>query len=169
MSQSSLMALLDAFLADDVVGLAATVEKFAPLSPRAMAIGLEKIRTDFRLIPYVASGVQQPTAYPSVITQTVEYRPKARNANRRDAYLTVRITIEYSDAEDAVLLANRDVCADALGTMLTDYLVDYSAAHGGTVVEVLDPVSILEGDFQGATTSGLVATAQIQEQDTYVA
>lgn len=169
MSQSSLMALLDAFLVDPVYGLAATVEKFAPLSPRAIALGLEQIRTDFRFVAYEATGVVQPTMQPSVVTETVQYQPKSRNANLRDAVLTVRISIEYSDGAEAALLANRDVCADALGTMLTDYLVDYSALNNGTVVEVLDPVVIAEGQFQGSTTSGLVATAQIQELDRYVA
>lgn len=169
MSQSSLMALLDAFLVDPAYGLAATVEKFAPLSPRAIALGLEQIRTDFRFVAYEATGVVQPTMQPSVVTETVQYQPKSRNANLRDAVLTVRISIEYSDGAEAALLANRDVCADALGTMLTDYLVDYSALNNGTIVEVLDPVVIAEGQFQGSTTSGLVATAQIQELDRYVA
>jgi hypothetical protein len=96
------------------------------------------------------------------------YAIKGRNANLRDAVLTARITIEYSDAAEAVLLANRDVCADALGSMLADYLVDYSAAHNGTVVEVPDGVVIEEGQFQGATTSGLVATVTIFEVTPYV-
>jgi hypothetical protein len=48
MSQSSLMSLLDAFLADPVVGLAASIEKFVEYSPRAMALGPEQIRTDLR-------------------------------------------------------------------------------------------------------------------------
>jgi hypothetical protein len=169
MSQSSLMALLDAFLEDPQVGLAASIEKFAPLSPRAQAIGPEQIRTDFRFIDYQAVGVIQPTGLgPSVIVETVRYALLGRIANQRDATLTARITIEYSAAEDAVLLANRDVCADALGSMLTDYFRDYSDAHDGTVVEVLNGVVIEEGQFQGATTSGLVATAQILERTDYV-
>jgi hypothetical protein len=169
MSQSSLMALLDAFLADPVVGLAASIEKFVEYSPRAMALGPEQIRTDFRFIDYQAVGVVQPTMQPSVIVETVEYRLRGRIANERDAVLVARITIEYTDGTEAVLLANRDVCADALGSMLTDYFRDYSDAHGGTVVEVLDEVAIQEGQFQGATTSGLVAIAQILERTPYVA
>ena len=169
MSQSSLMALLDAFLQDGAFGLAATIEKFAPLSPRAQAVGPEQIRADFRFVDYQATGTMQPTMQPSVVVETVEYRPLGRIGNERDALLTARITIEYSDAADAVLLANRDVCADALGAMLTDYFRDYSDAHDGTVVEVLEGVVIQEGQFQGASTSGLVATAQIRERTPYVA
>jgi hypothetical protein len=169
MSQSSLMALLDAFLADPAVGLAASVEKFAQFSPRAMALGPEQIRTDFRFVDYQAVGVVQPTGLgPSVIVETVRYALQGHNANLRDAVLTARITIEYTDATEAVLLANRDVCADALGTMLADYFVDYSAAHGGTAVEVRGGVVIEEGQFQGAVTSGLVAVAQILERTSYV-
>jgi hypothetical protein len=168
MSQSSLMALIDAFLADDIVGLAATVEKFGPLSPRAMALGLEQVRTDFRFIDYRALGAMQPTTAPSVIVETVDYRPRGRVANERDALLTTRITIEYTAGEEAALLANRDVCADALGAMLCDYLRDYSDAHGGSVVEVIGEVAIQQGQFQGAVTSGLVAVAQILERTPYV-
>jgi hypothetical protein len=169
MSQSSLMALIDAFLQDPEVGLAATVEKFAALSPRALALGPEQIRTDFRFVDYQAVGVVQPTGLgPSVIVETVEYRPRPRIGNSKDAMLVARITVEYSDAAEAVLLANRDVCADALGTMLGEYLVDYSAAHNSTVVEVPGEVAIQEGQFQGAVTSGLVAVAQILERTSYV-
>jgi hypothetical protein len=162
------MALIDTFLQDPEVGLAATVEKFAPLSPRAMELGLEQIRTDFKFIKYQAVGVQQPTTQPSVVVETVEYRHRPRIANLHDAVLVARITIEYASAEEPVLLANRDVCADALGTMLAEYLVDYSAAHNGTVVEVPEGVAIQEGQFQGAVTSGLVATAEILERTPYV-
>jgi hypothetical protein len=167
-SQSSLMALLDAFLQDPVVGLAANVEKFAALSPRALEVGPEKIRTDFRFVDYQAVGVVQPTAQPTVVVETVEYRVQGRIANERNATLTARITVEYTAAEEAVLLANRDVCADALGSMLCDYLRDYSDAHRGTVLEVPGEVAIQEGQFQGAVTSGLVAVVQILERTPYV-
>jgi hypothetical protein len=52
--------------------------------------------------------------------------------------------------------------------MLVDHLVDYSALHNSTVIEVMQPVVIQEGQFQGAVTSGLVATAEILERTPYV-
>jgi hypothetical protein len=92
----------------------------------------------------------QPTGLgPSVIVETVEYRPRPRLGNSKDAMLVARITVEYSDAAEAVLLANRDVCADALGTMLGEYLVDYSAAHNSTVVEVPGEVAIKKANSRG--------------------
>jgi hypothetical protein len=168
MSQSTLMALIEQFLRDPQEGLGARVALAALTAPRALAVGIEQIRTDFRFVDYAAAGVQQPTTAPSVIVETVEYRLMGRIANLRDARLVVRISVEYGSADDAVLLANRDVCADALGAMLVDHLVDYSALHNSTVIEVMQPVVIQEGQFQGAVTSGLVATAEILERTPYV-
>lgn len=168
MSQSTLMPLLDAFLQDPQVGLAARIALLSLTAPRAVAVGPDKIRYDFRFVEYQPTGVVQPTNGVSVVTETVEYRPMGRIANLRDAVLVARITVEYPDADQASLLANRDLCADALGAMLLDGFRDYSDAHHGTVVEVAEPVVIQEGQFQGAVTSGLVATASILERTAYV-
>lgn len=166
MSQATVLALVERCVRDDVVGLAAQIMRVAiALSgDPTMGINPAVIRQDFRFVKARLPGTAHlPTNAPNVLVRPVEWVADGRQANLRDGTMLLEIAVEYFDGDEAVLEANRRCCGDAIALML-DELRDFSDLHNGPVIDVLWPVPIRTGDFEGPASSGLLATVQLQER-----
>jgi hypothetical protein len=158
MSQHQVLALLDDCLKDASVGLAARVAALAPTSLKPTLI-----RTEFNFVPWKLSGVMQRTNVPNAMTRPGQWHAKLKQAGGRDALSVVQFGVEWFDADAITLQENVTITATALAQVL-DGLRDYSDAHGGTVIDVLDPIDFQFGEFTGPTSSGFLATITIEER-----
>lgn len=138
------------------------------LAARAVALTgvLPNIRTDYRYQPWVLSGELKMAGQPNVaIAPTAgaaTLRLPAENA--RDGEWRLDISVEFFDADPQIIMDNVGVTVAALFQVL-DTLREYSDAHGGTVLQVFEPVGLRFGQFAGvSTTNGFTATATIQER-----
>lgn len=152
-------------LADDVVGLSAAVKALAGTGE----IGADKIRTEFVFVAWKLSGAPnttRATTTPNVMLRPMKWDPTLKRAQLRDALVRIEIGIEWFDADAQVIQDNVSLGATALARVM-DGLRDYSDAHGGTVIDVLDPMEFFFGDFEGPASSGFLARIQIQERSTH--
>jgi hypothetical protein len=159
MSIQQLLATTQACLADDGVGLAVRVDALASTA----AIPPEKIRTDFAFVAWKLAGTLQSSRTPNIMLRPVRWSPVVKQQNHRDAPALVEIAGEWFDADPIVLQENIALAAAALAQTL-DGLRDYSDAHQGTVIDVLDPMDFRFGDFPGGASAGFTATIQILER-----
>lgn len=165
MSALDVIATLRDCLQDDTVGLAAAVAGLAP-----NASDPTRIRLDFNFVKWKLAGasVQQTTLTPNVMLRPRSWRPELKRANLRSSVVLIDVGMEWFDSETDVLQDNIVIGATALARVL-DGLRDYSDAHGGTVIDVIDPINYVFGEFEfdGPVSSGFLATIQIEEQSAH--
>jgi hypothetical protein len=132
----------------------------------ALTGALQNIRTDYFYEKWVLSGQLKMAGQPNVAIA-----PTAGAANLKIPAQTLRdgewrldISVEFFDADPQVIMDNVGIATTALFQVL-DTLREYSDAHGGTVMQVLEPVGLRFGQFAGvSSTNGFTATATIQER-----
>jgi hypothetical protein len=148
-----------ALLQDVTVGLKPNVVALAA------AEGLTNILSDFNYVRGAISGKMLPSGQPNISVDARNWRPEQKVAKpNRDAIVVVDIRAEFTAADQQQLEDQRDLTAIAVVKVL-DGLREYSDAHGGTVVDVIDPFSFDIGDFAGpVTTQGFVCSATILER-----
>lgn len=159
MSQTQVLATLLACLEDSAVGLVAQARKLAPFTP----IGAGSIRMDVRFVAWKLSGVMQSSTTPNVMLRPGRWSANLKQGNSRDASVLVEVGMEFFDADADVLQANITIYATALAASL-DALRDYSDINGGTVIDIIDPIDVVFGQFDGPTSSGFLATIQLEER-----
>lgn len=161
MSVFDVIATLRDCLADDTAGLAARVAELAGEAEDEPG----RIRMDFNFVKWKLGGVPQTTTQPNVMLRPKTWRTQQKRAAQRDGLVSLDVAIEWIDGDTDVLQDNITLGAVGLARVL-DGLRDYSDAHDGTVIDVLDPIDFLFGEFDGAASSGFVATIQIEERST---
>jgi hypothetical protein len=159
MSQQQVLATLEACLQDVVDGLAAKVTALAAV----VATDPATIRVDFNFVKWKLAGAMQPARTPNVMLRPGRWSVGLKQANHRDGVTNVEVGAEWFDADPSVLQDNIVITATALAQVL-DGLRDYSDAHGGSIVDVIDPIEFLFGEFSGPASSGFTAAIQIQER-----
>lgn len=150
-------------LADATVGLAAAVSALAGTAEKP-----ERVRVDFNFVKWKLSGASnpQPTTMPNVMLRPKRWDADLKRANLRPGIVLVEIGIEWFDAETDVLQDNITIGMVALARVI-DGLRDYSDAHGGTIIDVRDPIEFIVGEFDGPASSGFLATIEIEERSTH--
>lgn len=163
MSAREVIATLRACLADDVVGLSAAVTTLAGGADKP-----ERVRTDFNFVKWKLSGAAtpQPTTAPNVMLRPKSWSADLKRAQLRDGIARVEVGIEWFDAETDVLQDNITIGMTALARVV-DGLRAYSDAHAGTVIDVVDPIEFIIGEFEGPASSGFLATIEIEERSTH--
>jgi len=160
MSQRQLLDTLKAAVLDTGTGLKAQADAIA----LAESIG---VVTTFALDRWMLSGVMKSAAQHNVSISPKSWAANTMlpNENVRDAVGVFNISFETFSADPGVLEDTVSVFATALIRVL-DRLREFSDAHSGTVVQVLESVSFSFGAFAGgtATSAGFICTVNIQER-----
>jgi hypothetical protein len=130
-------------------------------------VGLDTQRTDYRFSAPALDGRMAPTTSPNVSVAELGWDAELKaNFNARDGLVPLQITYELVDADEDVLLDNASINAEALLEVL-DFLREYSDAHGGTIIQVLDRASIRFGYFgEDVPSYGFRCTFTVQERST---
>lgn len=156
MSQQQILATVQALLEDATEGLAARTT--------ALAAGDARIRSDFHFVPWQLSDRPHPTQQPNVMLRPRQWQPGLRRLTTiRDAQVAIEIGYEYFGTDAQAIQDNVTLVATALAQVL-DGLRDYSDAHGGTVIDVLDPLTFAFGQFSGPTSNGFLCTVTLEER-----
>lgn len=145
-------------LAAPVTGMAARAQ--------ALTGALANIRTDYFFEPWVLSGQMKMAGAPNVaIAPTIGSASlKIPAETQRDGAWQLDISVEFFDADPQVIMDNVGIAVAALFQVL-DTLREYSDGHGGTIMQVIEPVGLRFGQFAGASsTNGFTVTATIQER-----
>lgn len=161
MSVLDVIATVRDCLADELVGLSAKVGTLAGFAADPTAI-----RLDFHFVQWKLGGVPQTATQPNVMLRPKRWLTGQKRAAQRDGVVVLELAIEWFDADVDVLQDNITITSVALARVL-DGLRDYSDAHGGTVIDVLDPIDYVYGEFEGPVSSGFVATIQIEERSSH--
>jgi hypothetical protein len=138
------------------------------LAVKAVALtgALPNIRTDYVFAPWILSGEMKMAGAPNVaIAPTIgAANLKIPAETQRDGEWRLDISVEFFDADPVTIMNNVGVSVTALFQVL-DTLREYSDAHGGTIMQVMEPLSLRFGQFAGASsTNGFTLTATIQER-----
>jgi hypothetical protein len=161
MSMRNVLDTVLAALEDNTIGLSAQVAALvaggAPAVPTTFSYGKWAIR----------SGLRDARGH-SVIVRPSRGADatKLQETHLRDGTQEIEVAAESFAASENALQDAIAVVQTAL-LMTLDHLVDYSHAHGGTIIEVLDPVSTSYGEFDGApsgTSAGFVSRITITER-----
>lgn len=172
MSASQVLTTVVAALTDEATGLAAKAEALkADGTLEAELPTLNRIRTDYRIVPHSLSDRMQPTGQPAVAVSVRRYMADQRlaTAPTRDALAEMQVAVEYVEADQQVIEDSASLAATALLQVL-DGLREYSDANGGTVLD-LDTqgvgmqVDTQFGQFDGPVQSfGFVARFTVMER-----
>lgn len=163
MSVREVIATVRDCLRDDVVGLAPAVTALAGGADKP-----ERVRTDFNFVKWKLSGAVnlQPTTAPNVMLRPKKWTSDVKQANHRNGRVFIEVGFEYFDAETDVLQDNITIGAVALARAI-DGLRAYSDAHGGTIIDVVDPIQYVFGEFEGPASSGFLATIELEERSVH--
>ncbi|HVX39612.1 MAG TPA: hypothetical protein VHB25_08565 [Gemmatimonadaceae bacterium] len=152
MSVIDVRDLTSALLQDDALGLAATMER----------LGGASVALNF--VAWKRAAMLQPTTAANVYVTPEGWQPEVRRqADVREAVMQLRIGYESFQADAELLEQELAIAATALAQVL-DGLRAYSDAHGGTVVDVIDPLQYAFGQFPGGTSAGFTVILSIEEQ-----
>jgi hypothetical protein len=157
-----LATTLDA-VQDPVIGIAAQMDAILAALPTpgvrtAFAFGKWALRNELRpahvhqLVVSPASGADET---------------KLQEQLHRDGVQAIQASFEAFTADQDELQDTIVVAQLALLRVL-DSLVEYSDAHVGTIIEVIDPVETTYGEYEGgpngATTGGFVSRFNVRER-----
>jgi hypothetical protein len=148
-------------LADETVGLSSQLSALASDASSDPT----RIRLDFNVVKWKLGNVAQTSTQPNVMLRPRRWDTQQKRAAQRDGLVAIDVAVEWFEADTDVLQDNVTLAATALARVL-DALRDYSDAHNGTVIDVLDPITFAFGEFEGPVSSGFVATIQIEERST---
>jgi hypothetical protein len=162
MSMREVLVLVDALLQDPTYGLAAMVDSLEGAVPT-------KVRSEFNFVAWgLRTEVVRQTSKPNVMLRPGTWTPNARyvGTNQRDARCEIVIGFETFHNELEVIQNELALVATAVARVM-DTLVAYSAAHGGTVYDIEDPMQFLFGQFAGVVSNGFLATITLLERSTH--
>lgn len=163
MSQRDVLATTDALLRDPAAGLTAKVDALVVLETDSLGdIG---IRSDFNFVKWALRGVANPSQSPNVMLRPRRWSPdqKLPGKPQRDARGEIEIGFETFGTDPAEIQENVTMVATGLAQCI-DGLRDYSDAHGGTVLDVEDPLVFEFGEFAGPASAGFLARVRVLER-----
>lgn len=161
MSQSTVVETVLGCVQDPVFGFVAALARVI----EQRAIDPARIRTDFRFVRLRLPQSTLPANQPNVAVRARRWSPDGSNGNVRGGTMIVEIAVEYFDADEETLALNVDIGADAMALVI-DGIRDYSDSRTpkGPIIDFIDPIVIDTGTFEGAVSSGFIATAQFRER-----
>lgn len=156
MSVITVLATIDALLQDPTAGLAAKIQTLSSAaSPPTL-----------NFVHWKNARAMQPGTASNVTLQPVMWQPELKRfANLRDAVAQLSVSFESFQSDPEVLEADITTAAVALAQVLDGVRV-YSDAHGGTIIDLVDPIGYAFGQFPGGTSAGFTATFSLEEQST---
>lgn len=156
MSQHQVLATVEALLQDPGAGFQAA---FDGLKGGAVV----PINATLRFVKWKLAGALQPATVANVMLRPRTWAPQLRQGQYRDAQIQLEIGFESFAADPDVLQETITIAAAALMQVL-DQLRTYSDAHGGTIIDVIDPTDIQFGEYEGGTSAGFSATVTLEER-----
>lgn len=160
MSLRQVLATVYAALEDPGTGLAARANALEILE------GLVDIETAYKFEQWLLSGQMKQAGAPNVSVGPSDGAAMLMlpQESQRDADWRLDIKYETFSADPTVIQNNVATTVTALLQVL-DTLREYSDAHGGTILQVREPVGFRFGQFSGASsTNGFTATVVIHER-----
>lgn len=166
MSEYQVLAIFRALLRDPVVGLKAKVDALVLALAPASAI-----RSDFNYTRWAFGAVTNPATKPNVMLRPGAWAGDEKlGTGQRDATAVVDVGYEIFGTDPDEIEDNVTIVAAAVAQCAVDELRAYSDAHGGTIVDVVDPFTVQFGEFAGsgvgvgAASSGFLARITVQER-----
>lgn len=160
MSMRQVLDTVRGLLKDDIVGLKAKADALILADPPESIV-----RTDFHFIRWAFSTLTNPTQKPNVIVRPGSWRgDEMLGTGQRDAICIVEIGYEQFGTDPDEIEDGLALIAAALPRCVLDGLRAYSDAHGGTIVDVIDPIEVQFGEFAGAASSGFLARVTVLER-----
>lgn len=160
MSARQVLETCDGLLADNALGFVATLAALIVADPPIA--GVRSATSISRRRP---QGQLKPTSEPQL---SINLRASATSAvqppQQRDGRVELNTRYECVIADEEILEQQVAYAAAALSKMFVENLRAYSDAHGGTVVEIEDPLSFTFGEFEGPVSAGFVASITILER-----
>jgi hypothetical protein len=163
MSAASVVDLVIALLGDPQFGISAKMARVIADG----AIDPTTVRTDFQVSRWRLPEQARPSTQPNIMVRTTQWRANLKRGNLRDGLMALQIGAEWFDSTGETLFLSVDLTADALALTL-DALRDFSDLKHGTVIDLIDPIVVDFGQFEGPVSHGFLATIQIEEQTAYV-
>jgi hypothetical protein len=168
MSQRQTLAIIEALLRDEAVGLRARVESLSTTLPNAPTGNPGPLSADFEFWRGALPGVIRPSTRGNVMLRPVRWVTNTRIGNDvREGTAQVEIGFETTSASHEDNVNEAMLVADALARCL-DGLYDYAEAnkttYGLVIVGIPERgIDISLGDFEGVVTYGFLARITIQE------
>lgn len=164
MSAHQVVATMRALLQDPVVGLRA---KAMALADQLQPVGA--VRFEFNFTRWAFGRQMNPATMGNVMLRPSSWRGDEKLATQqRDAQCTIEIGYEMFATDPDEIEDNVTIIAAAIAQCAVDELRAYSDAHGGTIVDVIDPIEVQFGEFAGvpgsATSNGFLARITVFER-----
>lgn len=167
MSVRQTLAIVEALLQDDALGLRPTVERLAASLPNAPTGDPGPLSADFTFFRGQLPGIRPANGGGNVMLRPTRWNTNTRiGADVREGTATIEIGFEYFGASPADNVDEVTLVATALAQCL-DQLRDFSDAHrsefGACIVDVVPGMDWSFGDFEGPSSYGFIARVAVQE------
>lgn len=167
MSQRQTLAIVQALLEDESLGLRATVERLAATLPNAPTGDPGPLSADFAFYRGALPGVMRPATSANVMLRPVRWVTNPRlGGNVREGVASIDVGFEMTSAslgdrvDEVALVATALVqCLDGL----RDYSDAHAATYGSVIVDVNPGIDFSFADFEGPNTYGFLARFSVQE------
>lgn len=161
MSARQVRKTAQALLKDPTVGLAQAIASLA------ISEGVSELQTEFNYVRAKLSGKMQPSGAPNIVVRANQWRPDQKlRSPQRDALVSLEVMAEFFNSNPEALEDQMEITVIAVAQVL-DGLREYSEANGGTVLDVLDPMTADVGVIGGPiTTDGFSLKCTVQERST---
>lgn len=164
MSMRQVLDLTQEYFADPARGFAAKMDALEPLVDGV-------VRSEVTFLPWaMKSDALRPTTRANVMIRPGGWRPNARyvGTNQRDAECDVVVGYETFHSDLAAIQTELTLAATVVAQLM-DELPGYAmeiigGVQRGTVYDVRDPMQFVFGQFEGATSSGFLATITLLER-----
>lgn len=159
MSARQVRETAQALLKDPIVGLAQAIASLA------ISEGVAELQTEFNYVRASLSGKMLPSGAPNIAVRARQWQPDQKlRSPQRDSTVTLEVMAEFFNSNPEALEDQMEITAIAVAQVL-DGFREYSDANGGTVLDVLDPITFNIGQFGGPVTSdGFVCSATVIER-----
>lgn len=164
MSARQVLKTVDEMAADAAVGFVITLAALIAADPPPVGVAL---RSETEISRRRPQGQMKPATSPQLsFNVTGATTTAVQPPFQRDGRVRITARYEVTEADENNLEYQVAYAAAALSKMFVENLRAYSDAHGGTVVEIEDPIQFSFGQFEGPVADGFLAEITIIERST---
>jgi hypothetical protein len=158
-SAREVLQTVDGLLADPAMGFVVTLAALIATDPPSVPIvsdtAISRRRPDGQLVN---------TTRPNLSVNLAGAESTLVQPGQKDGRVQLRARYECFHADEETLELQLAYAAAAFSKMITEYVREYSDAHGGTIVEVADTIGFSFGEFDGPVSAGFIATFTVIER-----
>jgi hypothetical protein len=160
MSAREVLITTEDLLKDPAVGFVATLAALIAAAPPPVP----GLRSETEITRKRPPGSMSPAHTPQLGITLQSASTAAVQMPHRDGRVGMAVRYECFEADEEKLEHQVAYAAAALSRVIVEHLREYSDTHGGTVVEIDNPLSFAFGEFDGPVSAGFVASLLITER-----